>query len=504
MYGKYGKSMKYMNTIRTISKHFIFAFLITFFIASPMVQARGYEDLSADQLERMGIYFVKGDFTCGANTTATGAGTTAGAGNQTLNLTATQVANAKIVIGIAKTYNLGKKGALIGVMTAITESHLRAYANTGVPVSQQNPAWQNLPSADRKSGHDHDSVGMFQQRVSTGWSTYGNLVTNAEQASTDQNAKNITWQLMDPAYNAQAFFGTPPGAKISNVKQATALTKGLQNVKDWQGRDPWIDSQEVQVSFDSSGSNYKENLPEAQKIIDTYYDDAPAVPLPIPVNGGSAPQPTTPATNANGCPDDSPLSGSGVQKMMQTIAKYAWVDYCSAHTSGCKGRDPACAAANNYCGTSNEMRKAYVDAVQAAKKKGDYFGDCKGVDCGGFVTRVMRDSGADPEYNKYQGNTLAQKQYLQDYSDDQHLSDKPVRYHHIKDSEKLQSGDIAVQNNADTHHTFIYVGKIMGTDLAGKPVPFNGVVASASQCGRAPMASSLPSRGDFEWYRLLK
>lgn len=496
--------MKYMKQIKLYSKHLVFAFLISFFIASPVVQARGYENFSADQLERMGIYFVKGDYTCGPNTPSTSSGTTPGAGNQILHLTATQVANAKIIIGIAKTYNLGKKGALIGVMTAITESHIRAEANTGIPISQQNPAWQNLPADDRISGRDHDSLGVFQQRVLTGWSTYGNLTNDSERKSTGTRAKNIAWQLMDPAYSAQAFFGTPPGAKLPALEQPTALRKGVQNVREWESRDPWIVAQDVQVSFDPTGSNYKKSLPLAQKVIDQYYDDAPAVPLPIPVNGGAAAKPTTPTTDANGCPDNATLSGTGVQKMMQTIAKYAWVDYCSAHTSGCRGRDPNCENAHNYCGTSNEMRKAYVDAVQAAKKKGDYIGDCQGVDCGGFVTRVMHDSGADPEYNKYKGNTLQQKNYLQDYSDDQHLADKPVRYHHVKDSEKLQSGDIAVQNNGETHHTFIYVGKITGTDLKGNTVPFNGVVASASQCGRAPMASSLPPRGDFEWYRLLK
>jgi hypothetical protein len=483
--------MKHMKKIRTISKQLVIALLVTFFVASPMVEARGYEDLSVDQLEKMGIYFVKGDYSCAANTSAIGADGKPTGGDASLDLTANQVANGKTIIGIAKTYNLGEEGAVIGVMTAITESHLRMYASKVYPVSEQNPAWMSLPRADKKTGSDHDSVGMMQQRPSTGWSTFGN-----------GGSKEVVWQLMDPAYNAQAFFGTPPGAKLpGDLKQPSAIKKGLQNQKGWQDRNPWLAAQGVQISFDDSGNNYKKYYGEAVKFIQKYYANSPAIPLPIPVNGGAVPKA---GAASSACPE-SGLTGTAKQKMMQTIAKYAWPDYCSSDARNCKNRAVNCPKAHNYCDTPNEMRKAYVDAIQAAKKKGDYIGDCQGVDCGGFVTRVMRDSGADPEYNKYQGNTKAQMEYMGDYSDNPalHKAGKPVRYHHIKDSEKLESGDIAVQNNGSTHHTFFYVGKITGLDEKGQVVPFNGDTASASQCGRAPMAGSNMPRAPYEWFRLI-
>src|SRR5688572_24814648 len=74
-----------------------------------------------------------------------------------------QANNAKAVIGIAKTLGLGQRGALIGLMTALTESNLKNYANTGVPVSRENPMWLSL-AEPRPLGNDHDSVGIMQQR----------------------------------------------------------------------------------------------------------------------------------------------------------------------------------------------------------------------------------------------------------------------------------------------------------------------------------------------------
>jgi hypothetical protein len=151
------------------------------------------------------------------------------------------------------------------------------------------------------------------------------------------------------------------------------------------------------------------------------------------------------------------------------------------------------------------MRPAYKKSVVGAKNRGEYVGSCKGVDCGEFVMRVMRDSGADPQYNKYEGNTLDQLHYLEDFSDDDHKKGNQVRYHHIKAGEKLQPGDIAIRNKGrGLHHTFFYVGNNMyGIDDNKNVTSFNNVVASASECGRAPMASSLMRRTLFQWYRII-
>lgn len=182
---------------------------------------------------------------------------------------ASQAKIAQTIIGIAKTDNLGKRGALIGLMVGLAESGLKIYSNKNVTVSLSNPAAQAV-------GSDHDSVGVFQQRPSTGWST----IATGQAALTNKDA---VWQLMDPAYSAEAFFGSPKGSNAP-----PALSKGLQDVTGWQTIDPWVAAQDVQASGTSDGSNYKAKLAQAQNLVDQYWDDAQAVPLPVPFTGGSS------------------------------------------------------------------------------------------------------------------------------------------------------------------------------------------------------------------------
>jgi hypothetical protein len=88
-------------------------------------------------------------------------------------LRTTQIAYAKIIDSVAVARGLPGRATLVALMTALQESQL-----------------QNLSYGDR------DSVGLFQQRTSTGWGAVA--------------------QLMDPVYAANAFFGgdqapSPPG-----------------------------------------------------------------------------------------------------------------------------------------------------------------------------------------------------------------------------------------------------------------------------------------------------
>jgi hypothetical protein len=101
----------------------------------------------------------------------------------------------------------------------------------------------------------------------------------------------------------------------------------------------------------------------------------------------------------------------------------------------------------------------------------------------------MRDSGADPEYNKSEGNTRWQIDYLRKNSG------PGGKYTRVLDFRNLQPGDIAIRHNAETGagHTFFYVGEQPG---------FGGKSASASMCDRAPMAGPTDSPGKYEWYRL--
>jgi hypothetical protein len=136
-----------------------------------------------------------------------------------------------------------------------------------------------------------------------------------------------------------------------------------------------------------------------------------------------------------------------------------------------------------------ERKPAYSQAVEEAKKRGEYVGGTvdgvEGIDCGGFVTRLVINSNFDSgyNYNGKGGNTTTQEQWLKENWTQ--IYPKTTADH--------QPGDVAI--NSD--HTYIYVGQING---------FESLTASASYStrgkGRAPMAGSeQPASSEFNWYR---
>jgi hypothetical protein len=169
-------------------------------------------------------------------------------------------------------------------------------------------------------------------------------------------------------------------------------------------------------------------------------------------------------------------SGAVSGNLIQTILNYAWPSY---HVP-------------NYC----TEKPSYKSAIEKASANGEYIGGTctiggtwPGVDCGAFVTRVMRDSQTDPNYNQQDGNTIAQQAYL---------DSNPQKYQklsNVSSTADLQPGDIAI----NSVHTYIYIGSQPG---------FNGNSASASFSStgtswRAPMASNAYGfDGEFTWYRL--
>ena len=80
--------------------------------------------------------------------------------------------------------------AILAVATALVESNLQMYANTGVPESLNFP--------HDAIGQDHDSVGLFQQR-SAGWGTIEQRMDARASAGMFLNALNkFDWRNMDP------------------------------------------------------------------------------------------------------------------------------------------------------------------------------------------------------------------------------------------------------------------------------------------------------------------
>lgn len=174
-----------------------------------------------------------------------------------------------------------------------------------------------------------------------------------------------------------------------------------------------------------------------------------------------------PADNGGDCAENGAVSGD----LQATTKNYAHAEYHAAPFI--------------------ERRPAYAEAVEKAKRDGRYYGGTvrgvEGIDCGGFVTLLVQDSGYDKNYNygdRGGGNTVTQEQWLKENWEQ--ISPKSTG--------DLKPGDVAV----NSEHTYIFVGDVEG---------FNSKIASASYTtyengGRAPMAGKeTPADSNFNWYR---
>lgn len=132
-----------------------------------------------------------------------------------VTLDQTQLTRAATIASVgSRTPGVGRDGVRIALMAALTESTLRMLANTSAyPESARFPNDGN--------GGDHDSLGLFQMRPSTGWGTIA--------------------QLMDPTYQTKAFFGGPNGPNHGSPR-------GLLDIPNWHTLDPGAAAQAVEVS----------------------------------------------------------------------------------------------------------------------------------------------------------------------------------------------------------------------------------------------------------------
>ncbi|MFC0033168.1 hypothetical protein ACFFMM_26975 [Micromonospora chaiyaphumensis] len=89
-----------------------------------------------------------------------------------------QMDNAKAIVDTGLTMKMPRRALVVAVATAMQESNLYNLASDVLPESFDYP--------HQGSGSDHDSVGLFQQRPSSGWGTVA--------------------ECMRPAYAARAFF----------------------------------------------------------------------------------------------------------------------------------------------------------------------------------------------------------------------------------------------------------------------------------------------------------
>ena len=129
---------------------------------------------------------------------AAGAGTPAATTTVGSALSDEQAANVRLIIQTGQRLGVPDRGIVVALAAAMQESGIR-----------------NLDYGDR------DSVGMFQQRPSTGWGTDA--------------------QLEDPAYATALFFGGP-----SNPNRGR--TRGLLDIPGWQSMTVAQAAQAVQIS----------------------------------------------------------------------------------------------------------------------------------------------------------------------------------------------------------------------------------------------------------------
>src|SRR3954451_2185981 len=133
---------------------------------------------------------------------------------ETVTLSNQQLERAATIIAVGASDSIPARGQLIAVMAALTESSLRVLSNAGA-----YPESADIPNDG--DGGDHDSLGLFQMRPSTGWGTVE--------------------QLMDAEYQARAFFGGPTGPNQGSPR-------GLLDIPDWQRLTRGEAAQDVEVS----------------------------------------------------------------------------------------------------------------------------------------------------------------------------------------------------------------------------------------------------------------
>ncbi len=169
------------------------------------------------------------------------------------------------------------------------------------------------------------------------------------------------------------------------------------------------------------------------------------------------------SANANGVECEG--TGFAGGNFNETLKAYAWSD---------------------HRGLTVEARPEYVEAYTTAQSEGRYIGGIRypGIDCGGFVTLLVTDSGFDPGYNHEGrgGPTGTQEAWARE-------NWQTVGNGASIDPAELQPGDVAFSPG----HTFIFVGDVDG---------FESNIASSSLDERAPMAGneSLTS-ASVTWYR---
>lgn len=188
------------------------------------------------------------------------------------------------IVDVATELGLDNDAKAIAITTALAESKARIYANDGThqyrPGTQHEnvmsyAAWVDAAAVVKGSlafphdqvGRDWDSVGPFQQRPSAGWGTVE--------------------QLMDPVYQAQAFFGGPGGPNQGSPR-------GLLDIPGWKDLTIAEAAQRVQGSlYPDAYMQYTAQAKNILAAVDTSVCDEGSNPDLITAEGWMHPVPTS-------------------------------------------------------------------------------------------------------------------------------------------------------------------------------------------------------------------
>ena len=159
----------------------------------------------------------------------------------TVRLEAVQIRHAATIVDVgSRIRGVGRGGLVVALMAGLTESGLRMYANTtAYPHSADFPH-----DADAS---DHDSLGIFQMRPAAGWGSVA--------------------ELMDPHYQARAFFGGPAGPNGGSPR-------GLLDIPGWNQMAKGEAAQAVEVS--AYPDRYVGYEPVAEALLDALTAARPA------------------------------------------------------------------------------------------------------------------------------------------------------------------------------------------------------------------------------------
>ncbi|MCQ9334502.1 peptidoglycan DD-metalloendopeptidase family protein [Corynebacterium phoceense] len=170
-------------------------------------------------------------------------------------LTGRQLALAKQIVAIGEKLGVDKKGRQIAVATAKHESQLQVYANDGSGWNQSAGASGVGPDELRKSldyphdavGHDHASVGTFQQQVGI-WGSVEELMNPAVQAKKFYEAlSKIDYASISVGNAASTVQGNATGTGVYNREAEIAA----QLVDKFTGAGKELSEEDIEALGDS-------------------------------------------------------------------------------------------------------------------------------------------------------------------------------------------------------------------------------------------------------------